>query len=90
VGRPVFKTGEGDEKSPWWVRFPCASAKHNNFNILQQKRFTVTFAKIPLFFPRDFHPFLILKKTNQSSQKEASNETAGVRARNAWIAFYAI
>jgi len=21
VGRPVFKTGEGDEKSPWQVRF---------------------------------------------------------------------
>ena len=28
VGGPVFKTGEGDEKSPWWVRFPCASAIH--------------------------------------------------------------
>jgi len=27
VGGPVFKTGGGDEKSPWWVRFPCASAK---------------------------------------------------------------
>ena len=26
VSGPVFKTGEGDEKSPWWVRFPCASA----------------------------------------------------------------
>jgi hypothetical protein len=26
VDRPVFKTGGGDEKSPRWVRFPCASA----------------------------------------------------------------
>ena len=26
VSGPVFKTGEGDEKSLWWVRFPCASA----------------------------------------------------------------
>jgi hypothetical protein len=26
VGGPVFKTGGGDEKSPRWVRFPCASA----------------------------------------------------------------
>ena len=26
VGGPVFKTGEGDEKFPWWVRFPCTSA----------------------------------------------------------------
>jgi len=26
VGRPVFKTGGGDEKSPRWVRFPCVSA----------------------------------------------------------------
>ena len=26
VVRPVFKTGGGDEKSPRWVRFPCASA----------------------------------------------------------------
>ena len=23
---PVFKTGEGREKRPWRVRFPCASA----------------------------------------------------------------
>ena len=29
VSGSVFKTGEGDEKSPWWVRFPCASANYH-------------------------------------------------------------
>ena len=30
AGCPVFKTGGGDEKSPRWVRFPCASASRLN------------------------------------------------------------
>jgi hypothetical protein len=41
VGRPVFKTGGGDEKSPRWVRFPCTSANITSWlNLQNMKIFT--------------------------------------------------
>ncbi|EKD59212.1 MAG: hypothetical protein ACD_55C00108G0002 [uncultured bacterium] len=35
VGRPVFKTGVGVEKTPRWVRFPCTSANYCRLAQLQ-------------------------------------------------------
>lgn len=47
VGRPVFKTGEGDGKSPWWVRFPCTSAKYfDGGRFMTANGFADHFAKV--------------------------------------------
>jgi len=54
VGGPVFKTGEGGEKLPWWVRFPCASA--NFMAGLYPPLFTPDVGAIPPIFPPPYVP----------------------------------
>jgi hypothetical protein len=56
VGGPVFKTGEGGEKLPWWVRFPCASAINNPYQSMLTLKPTETsgfFSFIVLHHPKE-------------------------------------